>query len=127
MTSYYQESESGRFTHNGKKYNLNAVLKLAHTKPTKHIALSKLTWILPYCSEEIDGAKRCRSCRKGPVSWHKERVDNADLSTPILVTLSDKRYVVLDGIHRLEKATTEGTVELPMKFIDEEELKDLVE
>ncbi|MBL8015367.1 MAG: hypothetical protein JNK26_04230 [Candidatus Doudnabacteria bacterium] len=123
MQTIYQESENGRFTHKGKKYNLNEVFKLTHIKPINKLKVSDLEWILEFSYEEKDGVLVCRSCRKGPAGWHEQRVNDADLNTPIIAIFEDQHWIVLDGVHRLQKAKNLGVVELPVKVIDDGELE----
>lgn len=118
----YQESGDGHFTHNGTKYSLNKALSIAHTKPTTTVKTADLSWILEYSFGEIAGKNVCYSCRKGPADWHDQRVEKADLSTPILVTQEAERVVALDGLHRLIKAVNQGIKELPAKWLTSEEL-----
>ena len=60
------------------------------------------------------------SCRKGPLSWHKERLETADISKPIIVSRNNEKYYVLDGIHRLEKAIGNQIESIPTKIINME-------
>ena len=119
----YQESEDGSFTHNGKKYSLNKVFKIIHNKSIESVEISELAWILKYCYDIVDGQKICHSCRKGPKGWHEERIKNANLNIPIIITRSEEGLVVLDGLHRLERAIQDKVLELPAKYITETELK----
>ena len=116
---YYQESSGGRFTHNDKKYNLNKLLQLVHDYKVESLAISELKWVIQYSQEVINSKVFCYSCRKGPSGWHEERITNCDLTIPIIVTETDGRLTILDGIHRLEKAIRLNLVNIPAKVIDE--------
>lgn len=119
----YQEEEDGNFTHNGKKYRLNSVFQVVHDYPVQEVPVSELEWVLEYSYEVIDGVKKCHSCRKGPDTWHAERVANADLNIPIIYTKSGDKLVVLDGLHRLQKAVDLKLETILGKEIKEEELE----
>lgn len=91
----YQEFES-YYSSNGVKYDLNIIWKAVYKDPIKEIEVSKLKWILKY-SDTKD----------------KQRVKNADLSTPLLVIEQNRRPVVVDGAHRLAKAVASNVLFLP--------------
>ncbi len=83
----YQENKDSTATHNKKLYNLNILFKLAHDRTPIQILIDELVWVLPY------------------TTTFKKRVDDADLTKPILV-FKDPKYglTVIDGAHRLTKA-----------------------
>ena len=85
----YQEEEGGTFSANGQHYDLNALLRAVAKQPVLHIEVRKLTWVLEHV-----GTTHARS-----------RVMQADLTAPILVTLFEGQELVVDGLHRLVKAT----------------------
>ena len=102
----YQESESSTFTHDGKKYDLNIVLQCVDNNKVTKVAVNDLTWVLPYTVVDIN------------------RVEKADLTVPILVTMDLKnRVTVIDGAHRLTKAVNENVVSLPAKWVTKTILK----
>jgi hypothetical protein len=84
----YSEPDDSTFTHNGREYDLNGLLSATLGMQTQQFAVSRLTWIFRW-SDPFDDAAR---------------IDSADLEWPILVTGSEGRLVVLDGLHRLAKA-----------------------
>ena len=88
ISELYQEEFGSNFEHNGKKYDLNKLLKLSEHLQTEQISVNKLIWIFKWDNPNDE----------------PKRVKNADLNAPILVTLLKKQLVVLDGLHRLEKA-----------------------
>lgn len=108
----YQEEPTSSFYSNGKDYNLNKLFKIASKKKIYKIPVEKLKWILS-TSAEVDN----------------DRVDQADLSAPILfTTIFDKEsnqelYLVIDGFHRLTKAVNNNIEYIPGKFITSEELE----
>ena len=102
----YQESEPSTFTHDGKEYDLNIVLQSVDNNKVTKVAVNDLTWVLPYTAVDIN------------------RVEKADLTVPILVTMDLKdRVTVIDGAHRLTKAVNENVVSLPAKWVTKTILK----
>ena len=102
----YQEEGDSEFSHDGNRYNLNKALEIASTKPIEQINTNKLTWILKHT--KVD----------------EERVKNADTSSPLLITKYQGKWAVLDGAHRLTKASRENIEKLPTQYITASELKD---
>ena len=97
LLTEYQESDS-YFYSNGKKYNLNPIFKIYDSlKPIK-LNTSELNWILNYVND-ID----------------YNRVSNADVSYPIIVTYENGKYVIVDGLHRFIKQ--QDNDEIVCKFI----------
>lgn len=103
----YHEEKGGSFTHDGDKYDLNALFKLTAKEPLAFFKVKDLKWILP--ETELD----------------PERVEKADVSAPILVTEYKHKWVVLDGAHRLARAVKDKLDELPGRFVSVEQLKDI--
>jgi len=112
MGTPYQEA-GGRVTHRGEKHDLNAMFRKAHGRPVTMVPVSKLS---PRPSSP------CLSCRNGPSSWHGERVRNADLKAPLTVTADHGRFIILDGIHRRDKAVAMGVPELPAVVLSASEV-----
>ena len=102
----YQEFEPSTFTHNGKQYDLNIVFKCVDKNKVTKVAVSEITWVLPYTVVDTN------------------RVEKADLTIPILVTMDLKnRVTVIDGAHRLTKAVNENIISLPAKWVSKTILK----
>lgn len=99
----YFESDS-TFTHNGELYDLNEVFLLIADKPTQEFQVKDLIWILQWDTPD------------------PTRMAQADLTTPIVITLSQGQLVVLDGLHRLAEANKEGHSTIEGKFISNDEL-----
>ena len=88
----YQEEKGSTFSDEDKNYDINKIFKLTEHAPTTFEKISELDWIIDH----------------KPLSHEdKERVNNADLSVPILITMKGTRVLVVDGYHRLLKAITE--------------------
>ena len=52
----------------------------------------------------------------------RDRIEAADLSCPIALYRTRKRTLVLDGYHRIAKATRRGKATLPARMVTEEDL-----
>lgn len=96
----YQEEESSEFTHDGRRYNLNAALRMADPTVKMH-DVSDLEWVLPYDTPD------------------EERVAKADVTAPILIAKDrDGRNTAVDGLHRLTKAKRLGLKQLPANYVN---------
>lgn len=105
MKKIYQEKDS-YFSHNGKKYDLNAIFKIVHNKPNKKIDLNKLDWILDY------------------VKLDPKRVEKASLIYPIIFVKEKDKYIIVDGIHRFKKWLNKfHNIPILAKQITQKELK----
>jgi len=91
--------EGGSFTHEGKRYDLDRALGLADQTRTRRFHIKDLAWVLKYDKPD-------------PV-----RVQAADLKAPVLVTQGKYGLTVVDGIHRLAKASERGRKTLPGRLI----------
>ena len=96
----YQEEPNSTVTHDGTEYNLNTLFKLVDKDPVAYFNVSDLKWILT-----------------------EDRTSDADLEAPVLVTIWDHKYVILDGGHRLRKAVKEKVQQLPGRFVSPDQLK----
>jgi hypothetical protein len=56
-------------------------------------------------------------CDEAGSKPHRERIDQADLVFPILVTTFHDRLVIIDGVHRLVKAYEAGNKTIQAKVI----------
>jgi hypothetical protein len=92
------------FTHNGEDYNLTKLKKIMVDIVPIQFDLKKLTWIFQYDTPR------------------EERILTADITNPILITNSEGRWVVLDGLHRLYKANSLGFKTIPTKIVTNYEL-----
>lgn len=102
ISKLYQEQGS-LFESNSNVYNLNYIFKAVENEPVEYIDISELTWVLKH----IDGVD-------------PERVKNADLTVPILVVKYRNKELVVDGLHRLIKATQSRMKKLPYKRVSKE-------
>lgn len=95
IVELYQEEPGGTFTNDGREYDLNKVLADVDDFPKVLFFTQDLKWLLD--SDESDAT----------VNFDRadiRRIEQADLSTPILVAYYGSRFVVVDGLHRLIKA-----------------------
>ena len=109
----YQEERGGTFTNDDKEYNLNKVLRLTNNLPTMEFKVADLKWLVTDSKQEIKDFDK----------EEKQRVINADLNTPILVTYWKKKLVVLDGFHRLIDAVKEKRDTMIGKFVTDDILE----
>lgn len=102
ITELYQEKKDSTFTHDNIEYSLNKLERLVDKSKPIDIEVSKLKWILKY------------------TKIFKFRVEKANIKYPILITKYGKRWVVLDGAHRLQKAINENIKLLPAIKVTQE-------
>lgn len=108
-TESYQEPQSF-FTHQGQKYDLNAIFKMAEDKEIVSLPLSEITWMRSFIGD-----------------LERQRVRDADFLVPIIVVKTSvkglgQRTVIVDGAHRMLKAINKHRKEIPARFITEYEL-----
>jgi hypothetical protein len=98
--------------------------------PRRPIRIADLEWHLdyPFCSSEppaplFDLTPRAvlESPREFPQHWR--RVLHADLSFPIHVSAFGRRWVILDGIHRLVSAIAASLEVMECKIVPREHLR----
>ncbi len=102
----WNEPDDSTFTHDGHTYDLNGLLSATLGMPVHKIPVSKLIWIFKWTGKETTS--------------DLQRDDNADLNAPILVTNLKGQLVVLDGLHRLEKAFKEKLPEINAIYVSDE-------
>lgn len=103
--SLYQEEADSKVHHLGHDYDLNTLFKIAEHGLIRNVAVNDLKWILDFVVSD------------------PERVKNADLKFPLLVTVHLEKICVLDGAHRLTKAVKNHVKYLPAIYISLRELK----
>lgn len=119
----YQENPTGHYSLYDVKYDLNKIFMLVHGKAIRNVPVKDLTWNLEYSKVVNEqGEKVCGSCQKGPKGWHEERVSNSNLEIPVIVTRYRNKLLIVDGVHRLEKAVNAGASEIPTKELSKEEM-----
>lgn len=97
----YTEGPESTFTHEGKLYTVDDILRKVRSLPVKNYKVEDLKWVLEHTKVDPD------------------RVAKADLEHPVIISPSkDGRLVAVDGAHRLTKAVQEGKEELPGKYIE---------
>lgn len=110
----YQESQGSVFTHDGQKYDLNALLIVTEHFEVHDVPVSEVIWVLEW--DEADPA----------------RVAKANIQKPILVTwwkdedADDHKLVVLDGLHRIAKAQQSDLEYISARYVEAEDLKPCV-
>lgn len=100
----YSEYKS-TFIHNDIEYDLNKLFELTSETKSEKTDIKLLDWVLQYT--DVDN----------------KRVKKADINIPIIITNSNNKLVVLDGVHRLQKSIQDKQDFILTKFIDEKELE----
>lgn len=95
----YQEEPGGTFTNDDHDYDLNGVLEDVDAFPIVLFFVRDLKWVLAFDTPD------------------PERVHDADLHAPILVTYYGDKLVVVDGLHRLAKAVMDDKKVIRGKFV----------
>ncbi len=110
LTELYQEDEGSTFTHDGKRYDLNELLKMLDDSESYEVPLDALDWVLEW--DDADD----------------ERLAKADVTAPIIVTwwfdedAGQHRLVVIDGLHRVKKALDKKMEFIPGHYVDNDDL-----
>lgn len=121
MKITYTEEKS-YFSHNGGKYDLNKIFLLSEKIKVQNIELSKFDWLLNFdFYTNINNQLVCGSCEN--YIAHRERLRNADITVPILVTIWEGKYLAIDGFHRIEKIHISNITNVPCKIIGYEEFE----
>lgn len=105
MSAIYQEGHGSTFSVDGRTFRLNEILKRAHDLPVVKTAVKDLLWHMEYVKTSKSDIVR---------------VNNADLTAPLLLTKHYDKIMIIDGMHRLQKAVIKQVHELPSKYISEE-------
>lgn len=100
----YSEGDDSTVTHQNNQYRVDDLLKIAESKPTIELPVKDLEWILKYTTVE------------------NSRIEAADTSVRIIVLKDKKRFIVLDGAHRLARAVGQGLKSLPSAILSPAEL-----
>jgi hypothetical protein len=99
----------------------------ALTSPVTHVSVADFAWTLDVPFGR-DGdrlfALTARDVLAAPGTWlaHHARIEAADTSYPIALYRYRGRTVVLDGYHRLARATMLGIPTLPSRMVEEADL-----
>jgi ParB-like chromosome segregation protein Spo0J len=100
--------DENTFTHNSRVYSLGKLNTLVKENPISTIKISELDWIFKY---------------DNPLEDEPERILTANIKQPILITKSQGKWVVLDGLHRIAHAKIKKVSVLPCKVVSKDQLK----
>jgi hypothetical protein len=116
LREFYQEKENVVLDYGDNKIDLNKLHKIAHDLPVqKNLDVKKVNF---NSMEDHIGTKD-----KTQIKKHEERIQRADTSIPVLVSMGDNgKYNLLDGWHRLSKAEKTGTT-VDYKVVPPDKLK----
>ena len=110
----YQEYDS-IFHSNGTNYDLNKVFAIAADILTVEFDISDLQRLLI-----MNSTVNTQSLQK--IDW--QRVAQADLQYPIIISQCSEGLIIVDGMHRYIKAITSGqNIEVKTIYITPEELE----
>lgn len=107
----YQEEHDSTFVHDGKTYDINKLFKLSAHLPCELYRVSDMTWILNFDQPLPDD------------------YEDINVQVPVLITMwfdesvDAWRHVVIDGLHRLNKARVNEVSHIPGKMIPKEMLE----
>lgn len=96
--------------------------------PIVDVPVEKLLWHFDMPVWEKDGTDDWNLTpgdvikKKEGTNVHQKRVEDADTSYPIIVTVYNDRLVILDGVHRLAKIYLQGQTTIRAKVIPGEYL-----
>lgn len=105
IAELYQEGPESTFTHDGTEYSVDAAIRMADDYEPVTLEVADLEWVLDYDT---------------PVPGRDEFVDK---TIPILCTVLDGHIVVVDGLHRLQRAIDDGDETIPAKMLDCEDME----
>lgn len=100
LSAPYEEGPDSTFTHKGKDYSVDQVLKVAAGSPVEDVPVRELDWILQHG-------------RPDP-----KRIAVANLDHPVVTTMWEGKRVVVDGFHRLTKAKLRGLETIKARHVD---------
>lgn len=86
----YSEGARSLICHNGIYYKLDRIFELSLDLPVTKMPLSNLQWLIDANTAD------------------PERLKNANINVPIIVTPQGGQYVIIDGYHRVVKALQDG-------------------
>lgn len=109
--SNYKEGIESTFTHFGNEYRVDDLIGLANDKRETALKIKDLDWVFVYSQPD------------------PKRVKKASLEFPIIVVKDEvdgeMKYIVLDGLHRLARAKSEGRSYVICKVVTKEEIEKL--
>lgn len=101
----YKEGDDSIAQSEGKSYRVDDLIALTEKLKPESIPVRRLSWIMLYT--EVD----------------RDRINQANLKVPVIVVQDEKkRYVTLDGAHRLAKAMELGATSLPCYLLKAKDL-----
>lgn len=109
----YKEGNHSHFTHLGRQYRVDDLIELTKDKPVYNIPVDQLIWIFDYSTP--DEARVLRADLNVPIIIVQEKIDNG------------QELVVLDGLHRVARASRLKKTTIRARLITPAELKTLKE
>jgi hypothetical protein len=103
---YFQPSNRGLLA-----WDVDRLVRLSSSLPRQHIAPSEIREL-----DEVWFGEHERPTWRAMIE-HMKLIDDADLSFPIILSVSG---AVMDGMHRVAKATRQGRTEIEAVQFDED-------
>lgn len=105
LKTFEQYSEyKSTFTHNDISYDINTIFEISENYPVVDLEIKDLQWILEF------------------TDIYQHRLEKADYTIPILVSILEGQFVVIDGVHRLKRAIDDKLEQIPSKLISDTDL-----
>lgn len=105
--SNYQEGKSSTFTHLGVTYSVDDLITLSRVITPTDKPVGLFTWIFEHSLPD------------------QARVDAITDRQPIIATLWEGKWVVLDGLHRLKRALDNDQKFISVRVVTEQEMEKL--
>lgn len=105
--SNYQEGKSSTFTHLGVTYSVDDLIAISRATTPTDKPVRLFTWIFEHSLPD------------------QARVDSIADRQPIIVTLWEDKWVVLDGLHRLKRALDNDRKFISVRTVTEKEIERL--
>lgn len=111
----YREGLGSTVRHGDDTFFVDLLLHLANKKPIRDFDIKKLTWILPHNNEPLN----------------IERVNKSKTHYPLIIVKvptmlregPNTVWVVLDGVHRLQKAVWNNRKKIKVRILTLEEIR----
>jgi hypothetical protein len=99
--------------------------------PVRELSVADLRWLLDVPLWAVDGIPfrvTPNEVARDPEAWPEQcrRTLDADLSWPIHAMRHNGRWTILDGVHRLLKATMEGREAIEVMMLGPEEYRSIL-
>lgn len=109
-TDDYSEGPESTLSHQGKTFLVDELIKKSRDLDVVDFDITKLQW----------------EVKEDPVDPKEDRVEQADLAVPVLVTeYAPGKWVTMDGFHRLTKAFHKGDKTIKARIVSDKIVRTL--